>query len=380
VKEKLLYRHKPKRALIVDGIFTLIFSTLVFYFLTKGPWQLSLVFGFALLNVLKGLVTASVIEIWDGQPDFIYRRTSILGRKTTLIPCVEIEGVETRITSMWRGNISEKLVLCAGGREYLLSPYYSESDPATAMVYQTIHSLKAAGEDHQNRQRRILAKKQKPRVKKVERLVWGMIEMSIQCPRCEAHVPINGPFTDFQCPECFEKLELSPENWADLLEDVRNDIAREMEPGEGTNSSIMGVFNASLLYARMVPYCRKCKEDFKNPKEGAERVECPCGGSLPVTEPPPWFGKVFKGAKYIVGATRSTSHGDQKPEPVMMTCSSCGASFETHGENRNASCSHCGTSVFLPDDLWFHFHPAPVKTRWFVGFTAKYKEEQSQEY
>ncbi len=199
-----------------------------------------------------------------------------------------------------------------------------------------------------------------------------MLEMSIKCSRCETPVPVNGPWTDLQCSGCGEAITLSPDNWADLLEDVRDEIAFELEPGRGTESTIMGVFDTHVLYSRMVPYCRKCKEDLHDPEPGAEKLMCSCGAFMPLTKPPDWFRRVFGGVRYIAGATRSAEASSEEPEPVYISCTSCGASFCVKGESRNPSCSHCGTAVFLTDELWLHFHPSPVKKRWFVGFKASY--------
>lgn len=379
---ELFYRYIPKRALIVDSVFLIVLTTAGILLLEKGVWPLALVMGIVVLNTLKDMVRESVIELWSEPPYVIYIRKSILGKESVEIPSWEIAGATTHIKSMWKGNISEKLVLETSGKEYLLQPNYSRNDPVTADIHSHLSSLRDQG--NEIREKQLLEEKQKklyphgkPRKKKVKKLVWGMLEMSIKCPGCEAPVPVNGPWTDLHCTECSESIELTPDNWADLLEDVRNEIAYEIEPGTGSESTIMGVFDTHVLYSRMVPYCRECKEDLHNPEPGAEKLVCSCGASLPLTKPPGWFKRVFGGVRYIAGATRSTEAMAEKPESVSITCTSCGASFDVSGETRNPSCPHCKNAVFLPDDLWHHFHPVPVKKRWFVGFKASFVEEES---
>lgn len=376
-----VFRYSPKRAVIVDSAVVVIMSFLVLFFIWTDVWPLSIVMGFVLLRSLRELALASVIEVSYREPDMIYRRSSLFRKQVVEIPAWKISGTETRIVSMWKGSIREKLVLCADGREFLLHPFYSSRDPGTATVYQDIHSLKYAGEAFLERKTRKAEQEAEEQMErsKVEKTVWGMVEMSIQCPRCEAHVPVNGPYNDFICAECSERIELPPDSWADLLEDVRDETAYELDQGEGSKSSIMGVFNTALFYGRLVPYCSKCKEDFHmddDYTEGNDSVVCSsCGNSLPVTPPPEWFNRVFEGARLIVGATRSTDSKDTAAEPVVLTCPGCSAPFETTGEARNIPCPHCDNSVFLPDDLWYHFHPVPVKRRWFVGFTASFDPE-----
>ena len=374
---ELFYRYIPKRALIVDSIFLVVLTTAGILLLKVGVWPLSIVMGIVVLNTLKDMVRESVIELWSEPPNVIYVRKSILGKKSVEIPSWEIAGATTHITSMWKGNISEKLVLETDDREYLLQPNYSRNDPVTADIHYHLSSLRDQGIEFREKQLREEenAKRYphgKPRKKKVKKLVWAMLEMNIKCSRCETPVPVNGPWTDLQCGGCGEAITLSPDNWADLLEDVRDETAYELEPGRGTESTILGVFDTHVLYSRMAPYCRECKEDLPSPDTETDSLICSCGSSMPLTVPPEWFNRVFKGIRYIAGATRSTEVTAEEPDPVSITCTSCGASFLVKGESRNPSCQNCGGSVFLPDDLWYHFHPVPVKKRWFVGFEAAY--------
>ena len=210
--------------------------------------------------------------------------------------------------------------------------------------------------------------------------IWSMLEMSIECPRCDGPVVVNGPFTSFRCPECGEMIEMTPEIWADLLEDVRDELADDTAEGEGGRSTIWGTYNTYLYYGRLKPYCPKCKRDFdmKNEYTGGDSVTCiGCNTKTAVQPAPSWFDSVFEGALLIVGAQEKQtvkSAADKKVSPISFTCSQCGGTILTCGELRNVKCEHCGASVYLPDELWFRFHPAPKKRRWFVGFEAEINE------
>lgn len=367
------YRYIPRRALIVDSLFIAVLTAAGVLFQRHGIWPMAVVMGIVILNTLINLVQESVIELRSEFPDLIYTRRSLFRKNTVRIPFREVKGATTHITSMWKGNISEKMVLETSGREFLLHPHFSAGDPAAAGIHRKLTGL--IGQANKFREETSIRQhprgKTEHRQKKVGKLVWGMVEMSIKCPRCETTVPVNGPWNLLHCPECSEAIDLSPDNWADLLEGVRNETAGEIKPGMGRESTVIGVFQAHLLYSRMPPYCRECREDLPLPEPGARMLRCSCGETLPVAEPPEWFDRVYSGARYIIGATRSTKVSEQEPEQVFITCPSCGSSFESAGESRNPSCPNCDTCVFLPDDLWFHFHPAPVRKRWFVGFLAK---------
>ena len=199
-----------------------------------------------------------------------------------------------------------------------------------------------------------------------------MIEMSISCPRCDSPVMVNGPFTRFTCPGCGESIEFTPAIWADLFEDTRDELV-DMDEGEGSNSTIWGTFNTSITYGRLIPYCKECKKDYDLTDDYSEEemITCPdCGATRPTQEPPHWFNEVFEGARLLIGASPASTKETPLERDLYMTCPSCGASILVSGTTRNEKCMHCDSSVLLPDELWQHLHPSPVKIRWFVGFTT----------
>jgi len=366
---RVFYRYIPRRAIIVDSVFIVVLSAAGTVLLLNGVWPLAVVMGIVVLKSLKDLLSEAVIELEDRMPQVVYRRKSVFGTREKLIPAGAIKGASSRIKSMWRGNISEKLVLETENGEYTIHPN-SASDQCARGVHSELRRIQQEFEKYQKGLFRAEQRRSRPPVKKVKRLFWAMIEMSVRCPRCETPVPVNGPWNSVPCPGCGEPLELTPDAWRDLLEDVRGSVVKELKPGEGTESTIMGLFHTSLRYARMNPYCGSCKEDFPATVPGEKHLTCSCGEKMELMEPPDWFGGVIRGVRYIAGATRSTEPRGHSPEPVFITCPSCGASFETAGESRNPLCAHCGRAFVIPADLWLHFHPAPVKRRWFAGFTA----------
>lgn len=201
-----------------------------------------------------------------------------------------------------------------------------------------------------------------------------MIEISIKCPHCDSPVHIDGPYRKILCGNCQSEIDFPEDVWTDLLEDVRDEILTEFEPGQGSNSTIFGHFNMNLMYGRLQPYCRKCKRDFNMEKEyaGQDMLICPdCGSKTPVFPAPEWFKKAIEGANLIAGAYPDIENIEE-PEgisgPVAFSCPQCGSSLMIDGKDRLMKCEYCETNVYLPDDLWLRLHPAKKKNRWFVGF------------
>lgn len=372
-----LYRYHPRRAVTVNIVAFVILTAGGILLTAAGIWPLGVIMGIVALNSLKDLAMESVIELREESPFLLYSRRTLFKRETHRLPYYQLKGAGNRITGMWRGNTSEKLVLEAAGKEYLLHPHYSSKNPATADIHRELARLRKEGDEYfealireeeakEEKKERKTAVERKPGV---EKFLWCLLEMSLKCPGCDSPVPVNGPWENIVCTRCGEGIHLDPESWKFLLGGVRKAMVKELEPGQGSESMLIGRYRAKLMYGRMAPYCPVCKADFPGRKSQGEELLCSCGNSMEIKAPPPWFPGVFKGAKWVAGATGSTGTGE-RPEPVTMTCGSCGGPFTVTGDVRNPPCPHCGTGTFLPDDLWFHFNPAPVKRRWFVGFSA----------
>ena len=202
------------------------------------------------------------------------------------------------------------------------------------------------------------------------KMIWSIIEMSINCPRCDSPVMVNGPFTKLNCPGCGEAIDFTPAIWADLLEDTRNELL-DMNEGEGSKSTIWGTYNTYIFYGRLAPYCKECKKDYDIQADysGTDTITCEdCGATRPVEKPPEWFNTVFKGVKMLIGVSRKACKHKPLTRDLYMSCPNCGASIQVSGSSRNEKCSHCNSSIILPGELWKHIHPVPVKERWFVGF------------
>ena len=206
-------------------------------------------------------------------------------------------------------------------------------------------------------------------------MTFGVIEMSIKCPRCDSPIHVNGPTRSLLCSSCQSEIEVPEDFWKGILEDVCSEVRNDLEEGEGSNSTIFGTFNTSLMYGRLNPYCLKCKKEFKLPEQcdSAFTYSCPeCATKSPVAPAPEWFMKMVPSAKLLVNATPELSDDvEEEPAvsgPIAFFCPQCGGSLMIDGSERLIPCSYCNTSVYLPDDLWLRLHPARIKTRWFIGF------------
>jgi len=210
------------------------------------------------------------------------------------------------------------------------------------------------------------------------------ISLSIKCRRCDAPIPLNGPWEVAHCDRCQNDTKIPHEFWKDILKDIHSDLRNELEEGEGYNSTIFGTFSTSLGYGELTPYCMDCKTNFDpgQLKTTSDSLTCSkCGKKTPIALAPEWLRRVYPPAKLIVNGFLRTGDGELPAEtsrPVVFSCPQCGGALKVNGEDRLTDCPYCEVSVYLPDDLWFRLHPAKVKRRWFVVFKGDPVSDDSE--
>jgi len=203
---------------------------------------------------------------------------------------------------------------------------------------------------------------------------YAMVECSIKCPKCDSPVMLNGPVESAHCDQCQNDITIPHEFWKGILEDVLKEVRNEFKEGEGSNSTIFGMFNTSLTYRRLQPGCEKCGTPIEINNDITESFTyiCPkCQHKTEILTSPSWLSKIFPFIKLLVNAELQTGTGKGSPAvsgPIVFSCPKCGAALTVDGTDRLVLCKFCGSNVYLPDDLWLRLHPAKTKTRWFLGF------------
>jgi len=87
-------------------------------------------------------------------------------------------------------------------------------------------------------------------------MFYGLLELGIDCTKCGALIPINGPWESAHCDKCQNDIQIPHEFWKDMIESIYGEIKNELKEGDGRNSTIWGLFNTTLLYGRLMPRCR----------------------------------------------------------------------------------------------------------------------------
>ena len=365
---QVYYRYRVGRAATIGGVFLFALLGAMVYFLTRGETiallPLGIVFSGLSISILRH--TASVELRLDGEK-LVYDYRSFLRHRHRILDPDDVEDISRDIISMWRGSITERLVMKAAGEELELVPIYSDSDPDVRGIYDAVEAARERKRARGHRESRE-AEARKMREREPEEPRWAVVEMSVVCPACGAPIMVAGPSAEAVCAACGEVVPIDPAGWTDLLEDVGAEL-RAMEPGKATKSHIMSFVDVDLMYGVMPPYCPECKEDLdigKVPKSG--RFHCPhCGGSISVRRAAGWLNRALEGADMVAGPIdTSGQEGRPSPDRVSFTCPKCGADLRVDGGERIQECEYCGLVFMLPDDLWRRFHPAASAQRWFI--------------
>jgi rubrerythrin len=268
---------------------------------------------------------------------------------------------------MWRGVITERLVMETDGEELELVPIYSDSDPDVQGIYDAVNAVRAAAESRKAAERREREAARATEARAAADPVWAVFEVSADCPSCTTPVPLNGPCGEVECPACGGDIPIPPGLWSDVLEDVGEEL-RDMEQMEASKSRIMASLDFDLMYGRLAPSCPSCGSYLEG-IGGPGSDKCPeCGARLELSPAPDWLSNALEGADVVAGPFPRDGEAAERPAPesVRYNCPKCGAWHTIDGSERICECDHCGLIYTLPDDLWARFHPAPVKQRWFV--------------
>jgi DNA-directed RNA polymerase subunit RPC12/RpoP len=208
-------------------------------------------------------------------------------------------------------------------------------------------------------------------------MYYAAFEWSINCPKCDSPVMLNGPLQTALCDKCQSDISIPTDYWKDLLPDIMEEVKNELKEGEGSNSNIFGTFKTTLLYGKLQPRCEKCKTPIPMKEKVTEssKYTCTeCKSIIPLSPSPPWFKKILPAIQLLVNAELETGTKSEESTvsgPIVFSCIKCGGALTVDGSDRLVPCQYCGVNVYLPDDLWFRLHPMKKKQRWYIGFNKE---------
>ncbi|MEZ4318722.1 MAG: hypothetical protein R3F61_14510 [Myxococcota bacterium] len=207
-------------------------------------------------------------------------------------------------------------------------------------------------------------------------LRYGRFGLRTECPRCGAHLPVNGPVEAVDCADCSERVPVPQSLWVDLGNTFEDQWP---DPGEQSGQVLSG----SLTWRWTVevvdgPTCAACKAKVDgSTASGTGQVPCPSCAALLPTFPAPGPLRSRSTAVQVIGGEAELTRAADPPRPVALQCPQCGGSLSITTEHRRVhTCHFCSSSVHIPDAVWRALHPPRLVHPWTVRFEGVSRAEK----
>ena len=235
--------------------------------------------------------------------------------------------------------------------------------------------LKEIGENDQNSKiKRIALNKYSSRLPKYTR-----VKIEIKCPFCSQPVFVNGPILTFKCHFCASVIDLKLSFWKGIIKNL-------FSAGYSVVGGYTFGFKGLELHSGVkFPECTQCGKQLPledKLKDEKEKIECAhCNRINTTSEPPEWMKKTMVKGRKVEWIYCSEADDYDKEnsinsaKPIVTSCIQCGSNLKIMAQTpRNATCTYCGTIQYIPDDLWFAFHPIKIKKEWYIRWSTGQKK------
>lgn len=198
---------------------------------------------------------------------------------------------------------------------------------------------------------------------------YGRFGLRTECPRCGAHLPVNGPLDEVGCAECGHELEVPRDVLIGMLDRFEGTWPESEDRRSVTEGDLTWRITAEPLPGAI---CPACGEGIEDPGTDAP-LACRCGAELPVDVPPDWLTRpLAQPGLRVLGGERDQRPAPGADQPVVLACPACGAALEVNRRHQRVTpCVHCDTQVHLPDAVWRRLHPPHTVEPWLVRFVGE---------
>lgn len=198
---------------------------------------------------------------------------------------------------------------------------------------------------------------------------YGRFGLRTECPRCGAHLPVNGPLDEVSCAECGHELDVPRDVLTGMLERFEETWPDAQDKRSVTQGDLTWRITAEPLPSPLCPACGATLADTG----GDEALTCTCGAVLPVDGPPAWLtGPLEQQGMRLLGGERDQRRDGVVEQPVVLSCPACGAALEVSRRHQRVTpCVHCDSQVHLPDAVWRVLHPPRTVEPWIVRFVGE---------
>ncbi len=202
---------------------------------------------------------------------------------------------------------------------------------------------------------------------------YNMLKIEIKCPKCSQPLFINGPFRKLKCSFCTSAIDLDIKFWKGILKD-------SFSGGYSVLGYSFGFKGLDFVAGERRPRCTECGKKLQLndvPTVSRGTVTCQSCNFENTTFPAPeWMRRMGNKGRHPEQIFCAEQEGDEEVQskgmkPIVTSCLQCGGNLKITADTpRNATCSYCNTTQYLPDPLWFALHPIKTKRAWYIRWSA----------
>lgn len=212
------------------------------------------------------------------------------------------------------------------------------------------------------------------------------VELKLECRYCGSPIPLNAVSPKILCYHCLTLISISKESWKEILGEICRRVFDENENRLTFTGNMIPFYvegNVCMrLYGKEEPMNLNRKPiPMKHALEHLQDNLFSMQGQTVFIRPiPKEYSSFLKSATHFVGEDETQIHRNQNSEIknptssdlVVFTCPSCGGALKIDGTKRILECTYCKVNVYIPDALWFRFHPSKLTRRWYIWFGESY--------
>jgi DNA-directed RNA polymerase subunit RPC12/RpoP len=197
---------------------------------------------------------------------------------------------------------------------------------------------------------------------------YGRFGLRTECPRCGAHLPVNGPASEVDCAGCGHRVDVPEEVLRSMLEAFEDGWPDAAHADSVTVRDLTWRWTSDPVEGPACPACEARLDD----SVADELLACgSCGAQVPSAPPPKDLRRV-RGFARVIGGELDQRRDGGAIAPVVLACPACGAGLSITSEHQRITpCEHCGSQVHLPDAVWRQLHPPRTVQPWTVRFQGE---------
>lgn len=212
------------------------------------------------------------------------------------------------------------------------------------------------------------------------------VELKLECRYCGNPVPLNALSSSVLCYHCLTVISISKASWREILGEICRRVLDENDDRLTITGNVIPFYVEGNVCVRL--YGREEPKTFKRKqipmKHALEHLQDNIFNlndeKVYIRQVPKEYSSFLRSATHLVGEDETQIHKNQNSEMknptssdlVVFTCPACGGALNIDGTKRILECNYCKVNVYIPDALWFRFHPSKLTRRWYIWFGESY--------